>query len=106
MQATGSNVQLHIAMHPGSAAEAAEERKRQKYARLTDRFLFAPIGFETSGAFGPGAHSTISEIGSRLKRQSGEPRETLWLYQRLALAVQRGNAATVIAAVTESQRLQ
>ena len=88
------------AIKPGAAATAAEESKRRKYRGLTDRFIFSPLGFETSGAFGPEAHRVITDIGRRLQRQSGEVRERLWLYQRLSLAVQRGNAATIIAAVT------
>ena len=88
------------AITPGAAATAAEESKRRKYRGLTDRFIFSPLGFETSGAFGPEAHKVITDIGKRLQRQSGELRERLWLYQRLSLAVQRGNAATIIAAVT------
>ena len=88
------------ALEPGAAASAAEESKKKKYRGLTDRFIFAPLGFETSGVFGPEAHKTILDIGTRLKRQTGEPNETLWLYQRLGLSIQRGNAATIIAATS------
>ena len=96
----------HSAMQPGTSAATAEENKRRKYTALTDRFLFAPLGFETGGPFGPGAHTTITQIGARLKRQSGDLRETLWLYQNLSLAVQRGNAATIATAISASQHLQ
>ena len=92
----------HSALEPGAAASTAEESKRRKYRGLTDRFIFAPLGFETSGVFGPEAHKTIKDIGARLKRQTGEPKETLWLYQRLGLSIQRGNAATIIAATSSA----
>ena len=87
------------ALTSGAAAYTAEERKRTKYRGLTDRFLFAPLAFETSGVFGPEAHKIISDVGARMKRQTGEPKETLWLYQRFSLDIQRGNLATIMSAV-------
>ena len=44
----------------------------------------------------------ITDIGTRMRRQTGELKETLWLYQRFSLDIQRGNAATVMTAVLDS----
>jgi len=38
----------------------------------------------------------VSEIGRRFTEVSHEPRSTLFLRQRLAVAVQRGNASCII----------
>ena len=83
----------------GKVAEAAEERKRKKYAALSNDYIFCPVAAETFGALGPEASRFITEVGSRIRETTGERRATLFLRQRLSLAVQRGNAASVITCV-------
>lgn len=87
------------AVVPSSVAAEAENLKRHKYQSLTDRFLFEPLAIETSGVFGPSSCNFIREIGARLRQSTGDPREGFWFRQRLAMAVQRGNAWSIIAAV-------
>ena len=43
----------------------------------------------------------MSEIGRRINEATRESRATLWLEQRLGLAVQRGNALSILTAVRE-----
>ena len=86
------------ALASGGAACRAEESKRRKYAALADRFRFEPIAVETSGVFGTSTASVVTELGRRITGVTGEPRETLWLKQRIGLAVQRGNAFSISAA--------
>ena len=81
----------------GAAARDAEQRKRRKYADLTGRFLFEPVAFETAGACGPSTKSFIKQLGARLISATGDYRETAWLWQRLSIAIMRGNAASVLA---------
>lgn len=83
----------------GSAARAAEEKKRRKYAALGVRYRFEPVALETTGVYGDTTGALLSEIGSRLTEATGDRRETLWLEQRVGLAVQRGNACSILAAV-------
>ena len=40
------------AVKAGSAARAAEYRKRQKYSALGSGYIFEPIAIETSGVYG------------------------------------------------------
>ena len=89
-----SNV-ISSAINPTSAAEAAEVRKRHKYRSLVHQYHFEPFAVETSGAFGPSTSRNIMEIGRRITAESGEPRETAWLRQRLSLAIIRGNATSI-----------
>src|SRR3989442_1056883 len=81
----------------GSAASVAEQNKRLKYAELasSNSNLFFPVSVETLGTWGPSAAVLCRDIGSRLATISGDPRSHHFLIQRLALAVQRGNASSV-----------
>ena len=79
----------------GSAAEAASAAKTRKYDGLTSTHIFVPLAFETLGPVCSEGASLIASIGSRLTSKSGDPRETQFLFQRLSIAIQRGNAASV-----------
>jgi len=81
----------------GAAAARAEQLKRSKYSDLvkSDDIQFVPIAIETLGPWGAEASELISQIGSRLARHLGDPRALPFLRQRICLAVQRGNAASV-----------
>ena len=49
--------------HAGSAAEAAEASKAQKYADITTGVDFIPVAIETSGTWGEQGFDLIREIG-------------------------------------------
>ena len=51
--------------------------------------------------YGESTVALISEIGRRITEATGESRETLWLEQRFGLAMQRGNALSILTAVRE-----
>ena len=76
-------------------AAEAESAKRLKYAGLANRVLFVPIAVETAGPWGPEARQFTAELGKRLAVATGEQRSTEFLRQRISIAVQRGNAASV-----------
>ena len=84
---------------PGEVANYAEEQKCRKYASLIPSYVFAPACIESLGAWGGSAKDLIHKIGQRVKENSGEPRSTSFLIQRLALDVQRGNAASVLGTI-------
>ena len=85
----------------GSAADAAasnaETAKCVKYAELsaTGMYLFYPVAIETLGSWGPSASELCREIGARIQARTGDQRSTAFLRQRLAVAIQRGNAAAI-----------
>src|SRR6266516_256307 len=72
-------------------------KKRAKYAQLVSSpdYQFMPVAIETLGVWGPSAIELCREIGSRVANLSGDPRSHAFLIQRLSLAVQRGNAASI-----------
>lgn len=89
----------HLSRSIHSSAAAAEDaacRKRQKYAALEAQYLFVPIAVETLGAWGTEARVLIRQIGQRITEKCGDPRASCFLEQRLAIAIQRGNAASVL----------
>ena len=54
------------------------------------------IAIETSGAIGSRSRAFLRELGRRVGAQTGEARSTSYLFQRLSVAIQRGNAAAVM----------
>ena len=84
------------AVSTGAAAKDAEIRKNHKYASLASRFMFQPVAFETGGACGPSTKLFLRQLGARVAASTGDRREQEWLWQRLYLAVIRGNATSVL----------
>ena len=80
----------------GAVAALAEERKTAKYAHLNPTHAFTPAAIETSGVFGPQTMAFLKKLGQRLAQASGDERSTTYLFQRLSVAVQRGNSASVL----------
>ena len=79
----------------GLVSVAAEEKKKKKYASLSDMYIFTPIAVETLGPWGPEASGFLSELGRRLSAATGDPRSGAFLKQKISVAVQRGNAVCI-----------
>ena len=62
-------------------------------------YSFAPIAIETFGAMGKNTLSFLKELGHRVRRCTGEVKAKAFLLQRLSVAVQRGNTASVLGSV-------
>ena len=58
-----------------------------------------PLSIETMGAMGPRSLELVREVGRRIALETGEPRSTDFLLQRLSVAVQRGNCASVLGGI-------
>ena len=80
----------------GSAAERAGRLKEQKYSSLLTSHVFIPVAVETLGAWNDEGERLIRELGRRLTAVTGDPREASFLFQRISVAAQRGNAAAVL----------
>ena len=77
-------------------AAKAENMKRSKYNNLVSTHFFAPVAIETSGCFGPETASFIQDLGRKLRLESRDANSYTYLAQRLSVAIQRGNAASVL----------
>ena len=93
----GEGVVNHSAVEVGHAATKAESAKRVKYPDLVQKYRFEPVAIETSGVFGSSTRTIIKEIGRKISEKTGDIREHSWLKQRLSIAIQRGNALTIMA---------
>ena len=80
----------------GAAAEAAERNKVAKYAIFTQQYEVIPIAIETLGSSGCSATSFVEALGRRIMQATGDPRSTMFLRQRISIAIQRGNAASIL----------
>ena len=91
------------AMEAGTAANSAEVRKCRKYAVLAEAHQFEPIAVETIGvyAYGESTEVILRTIGLGLVEATGEPRVANWFRQNLAIAIQRGNAFSILSAGRE-----
>ena len=81
---------------PGQVANDAEQRKKEKYSALSTQYQFVPIAIETLGPVGDEATAFFQDVGRRIIAVTREPRTMTFLWQRLSVAVQRGNAACVL----------
>ena len=80
----------------GKAAEIAEQAKLNKYQELSDNYQIIPVATETFGSWGSMGLKWIRQIGDRITARTGDKRETYSLLQRISLAIQRGNVASVL----------
>jgi hypothetical protein len=78
----------------GSAAEMICKRKHSKYSSIiSSNYVFKT--FETLGPWCKEAIDFINVIGNRLIAESGDSKSKKFLFERISLAIQRGNAASI-----------
>ena len=91
---------------PGSVANDAEDRKTEKYRTLALLYNFMPIVVESLGALGDCVTDFFQNLSQRISVATGEPRSSQFLFQRLSVAIQRGNAACVVGTSPGSRGLE
>ncbi|CAM1297964.1 Uncharacterised protein r2_g728 [Pycnogonum litorale] len=82
------------AQTPGGAAEF---RKVEKYNALSIDHAFVPLGFETSGTWGPSTRSFIKTLGQKVRSSTADRRAASFLKQRLSVVIQPGNSVCILA---------
>ena len=85
------------AVTPGHAMRAAHKRKLDKSWEPCDKqgIVFLPIAVESLGAWHPLAVSEVRKLAGAKARHTGEEEsvEVPRLFQKLSVALMRGNAA-------------
>ena len=81
---------------PGAVAAKAEDNKVSKYCHLDTCYQFVPVAVETCVTFGPQTGEFFRELGQLVRRATLEPNAYEYLVQKFSVAVQRGNAASVL----------
>ena len=81
-----------------AAANQAEQTKIKKYSYITSHAYhsFTPVAFETTGVCGPRSMSFLTDLGRRIVNTTGEKSSLAYLLQKFSVAIQRGNAASVL----------
>jgi len=91
-------------LEAGSAAERAASLKNKKYEELARNHIFIPLACEVTGNWCSEAVEFLHELGDRISAVTGDRRESTFLFQRLSVALQKGNAACIIGTMpTEPQ---
>jgi len=90
----------------GAAASEAEVKKQNKYRSLSNDYNFVAVGVETSGVLGKQASKFLKDLSKKLIAATGEPRSFSFLLQRISIAIQRGNSASILALALQPLRLQ
>lgn len=86
----------HTICSAGSAAEKAARQKHLKYDVLKASYIFMPVAFEVTGVWGTEARLLIRAISRRLRDRGFDRRSGSYLSQRISVAIQRGNAASIM----------
>ena len=92
----------HSSVEPGAVAADAKNSKALKYLLLSNTSHFIPVAVETTGAFVPSALAFLHEIGRRIKIQTGDQSSHYYLLQHISIAIQRGNAESVLGTMSHS----
>ena len=88
--------------NPGTTATEAEPRKIEKYCELIDNgYIFLPVALEVQGSLGESSEIFITRLCKMLCRSHDDQRDGSFLKQRISMALQIGNAACVLLAVSE-----
>lgn len=89
----------------GHLAKLTERKKIDHYSHLADHFVFIPIAVETSGVIGDIGLKFLKKIGSKITEVTNEKRSTAFLIQRMSVAIQKGNAASIMGTIPPSKNL-
>ena len=87
---------------PGAVAAQAELKKLSKYSSLPPSVCFVPVAIKSLGTFSPRTVSFLHDIGRRITLYSGDRRASEYLFQRLSVAIQRGNSLMIRASLPSS----
>jgi Reverse transcriptase (RNA-dependent DNA polymerase) len=97
---TTANIHVErTSKNAGAAAEQAELDKFNKYRDISHDYVLKPLCFETHGPISHGTREFLNDLGKRLGLSTGDPRQGKFLEQRLALAIVRGNSASILGAL-------
>jgi hypothetical protein len=65
------------------------------YFNLNSKYIFKGLAFETLGPWCKETIDFINHIGDRLIAESGDSKSKKFLFERISLAIQLGNAASI-----------
>ena len=63
------------------------------------------MAVETLGSWGQDSLKFLEDLGSRIATSTGDKRSTSYLFQRLGIAIQRGNVISIKATLPDKKML-
>ncbi len=90
----------------GKAAIGGEKKKDHHYEKLLRNYIFVPIAVETFGSWGPKGLKFIKEIGKKIRDKTGNKNATSHIIQAISMAVQRGNAHSIMGTLGPLRKLE
>lgn len=93
---------------PGAVAHLAAQRKVSKYINISEdpNYIFIPFAIETLGPWCTEAISFMNSIGSLIHQKTGDPKSKTYIIQRISVAIQRGNSASIMGSFNNSNKLE
>jgi len=80
------------AREAGSVAELEASKKMDKYTSLAADYHFQPIAVEMVGHINKSASNFLTVLAHKISQRSGDERETVFLFQRISVLLQRFNS--------------
>lgn len=90
-------------LRAGAAAEQAQTLKHRKYSCLSGDYELAALAVETFGPWSSDMQEFMGRMNVRLIQSCGDRRAGSYFKQRISLAVQRGNALSVLGSMPQGQ---
>jgi len=86
----------HLADTATTAGAAADKAANNKVVnrRIANSHIFVPVAVESAGTWNHQAVELVQELGRRMTAVTKDPREATYLFQRMSVALQRGNAVS------------
>ena len=86
-------------------AEKPEQHKICRYSHLDSSYMFTHMACETSGVFGLQSLKFIKDLGRNLKIAMDEVNWKQYLLQRISVAIQTGNTASILETLGQQEGL-
>uniref|UniRef100_A0A8D9BG78 Uncharacterized protein n=2 Tax=Cacopsylla melanoneura TaxID=428564 RepID=A0A8D9BG78_9HEMI len=100
-------IQEKTSLQAGAAAEEANKKKISKYSFISaQNYIFQALAFETLGPFSADTKKFLNKVGLALVQLTGNQKARAYLFQRISLAIQRGNAASVLGTLPSTLQLE
>ena len=80
----------------GGSSSSGTTQVIAKYSKLASTHMFYAIAIETAGTWDDMAIELVQQIGRRTIVITQNTREKVFLFQRLSIALQRGNAVSFL----------
>ena len=81
---------------PWRSSRDGSGQEDEKYATLSQSYLFVPVAVETMGAINEAGMNFLGDLGRRITKHTDDHRESAFLFQRISVLIQRFNAVAVL----------